>query len=144
MIPEKVMVAMASRGSAKKLLRVGSRIAGRLASDWYAVYVETPNEELGRIKPADYAALQENIRFAEELGAKVVKLKSRRVADALIDFARREGITHVVFGQTSRSRWDILLHGSIINRFLDEVRDATVQVVPLEQRMKAGCRMSQE
>jgi two-component system sensor histidine kinase KdpD len=52
----------------------------------------------------------------------------------LIHFARREGITHVVFGQTSRSRWDILLHGSIINRFLDEVRDATVQVVPLEAR----------
>jgi len=133
-IPERVMVAIASRGSAKKLLRVGSRIAGRLASDWYAVYVETPAEEPGRIKPADYAALQENIRFAEELGAKIVKLKSRGVADALIDFARREGITHVVFGQTSRSRWDILLHGSIINRFLHEVRDATVQVVPLEKK----------
>lgn len=133
-IPEKVMVCMASRGSAKKLLRVGSRIAGRLASDWYTVYVETPNEEPGRIKPVDYAALQENIRFAEELGAKVVKLKSRRVADALIEFARREGITHVVFGQTSRSRLDILLRGSIINRFLHEVRDATVQVVPLDQK----------
>ena len=132
LVPEKVMVAMASRGSAKKLLRTGSRIAGRLASDWYAVYVETPNEEMGRIKPEDYAALQENIRFAEELGAKVVRLKARKVADALIDFARREGITHVVFGQTSRSRWDILLHGSIINRFLGEVRDAAVQVVPLE------------
>jgi len=132
-IPEKVMVAIASRGSAKKLLRVGSRVAGRLASDWYAVYVETPTEEPGRIKPIDYAALQENIRFAEELGARVVRLKSRRVADALVDFARREGITQVVFGQTSRSRWDILLHGSIINRFLHEVRDATVQVVPVGQ-----------
>jgi two-component system sensor histidine kinase KdpD len=131
-IPEKVMVCMASRGSAKKLLRVGARIAGRLARDWYAVYVETPNEEAGRIKPVDYAALQENIGFAEVLGAKVVKLKARRVADALVEFARREGITHVVFGQTSRSRLDILLHGSIINRFLHEVRDATVQVVPLE------------
>jgi two-component system sensor histidine kinase KdpD len=137
-IPEKVMVAMASRGSAKKLLRIGSRIAGRLASDWYAVYVETPIEEMGRIKPDDYAALQENIRFAKEVGAKVVRLKSRRVADALIEFAKREGITHVVFGQTSRSRWDILLHGSIINRFLDEVRDATVQVVPLEIKNEGG------
>ena len=142
-IPEKVMVAIASHGSAKKLLRIGSRIAGRLASDWFAVYVETPNEELGRIKPEDYAALQENIRFAEELGANIVKLKSRRVADALIEFAKREGVTHVVFGQTSRSRWDILLHGSIINRFLDEVRDATVQVVPLEQRSKVNGRQSE-
>ena len=142
LIPEKVMVAIASRGSAKKLLRIGSRIAGRLASDWYAVYVETPNEELGRIKPEDYAALQENIRFAEELGAKIIRLKSRRVADPLIEFAKREGITHVVFGQTSRSRWDILLHGSIINRFLDEVRDATVQVVPVEKKPQVNGRQS--
>jgi len=129
-IPEKVMVAMASRGSAKKLLRTGSRIAGRLASDWFAVYVETPREEMGRINPRDYAALQENIQLAQQLGARVVRLKDRNVADALVDFARREGITHVIFGQTARSRWDILLHGSIINRFLAEVRDATVQVVP--------------
>jgi two-component system, OmpR family, sensor histidine kinase KdpD len=135
-IPEKVLVAMASRGSAKKLLRIGSRIAGRLASDWYAVYVETPREEMGRIKPKDYAALQENIRFARQLGARVVKLRARNVADALIDFARREGATHVIFGQTARSRWDILLHGSVINRFLNEVRDATVQVVPIDLRHK--------
>ena len=142
-IPEKVMVAIASRGSAKKLLRVGSRIAGRLANDWFAVYVETPAEEVGRIKPEDYAALQENIRFAEELGAKTIRLKARRVVDALIDFARREGMTHVVFGQTSRSRWDILLHGSIINRFLAEVRDATVQVVPLDQADTNGNQNSE-
>ena len=132
-IPEKVMVCMASRGSAKRLLRIGSRIAGRLSTDWYAVYVETPLEEPGRIKPEVHVSLMENIRFARELGAKVIKLKGRRVADALIEFARREGITHVVFGQTARSRWDILVHGSILNRFLNEVRDATVQVVPVGQ-----------
>jgi two-component system sensor histidine kinase KdpD len=131
-IPEKVMVAFAPRGSARRILRTGSRIAGRLASDWYAVYVETPREEFGRIKPEDQAALTENISFARELGARVVKLKGKCVADVLIDFARREGITHVVFGQSARSRWDVLLHGSVINRFLAEVRDATVQVVPIE------------
>jgi two-component system, OmpR family, sensor histidine kinase KdpD len=133
-IPEKVMVCIASRGGARKLLRVGSRIAGRLASDWFAVYVETPREEPGRIDPQDYVALAESLRFAEELGAKVVKLKSANVADALIDFARREGVTHVIFGQSARSRLDIFLRGSVINRFLNEVRDATVQVVPVERR----------
>ncbi|HWC75869.1 MAG TPA: universal stress protein [Blastocatellia bacterium] len=130
-IPEKVMVGITSRKSAKKLLRAGSRIAGRLASDWYAVYVETPREELGRIDPEDHARLFDNIQFAEELGATVIRLKARKIADALIDFARREGITHVVFGQSARSRLDILLRGSVINRFLSEVKDATVQVVPL-------------
>ena len=130
-IPEKVMVCISSRGNAKKLLRVGSRIAGRLASDWYAIYVESPREEPGRIDPKDYNRLMENLRFAEGLGAQFVKLKSSRISDALIDFARREGITHVIFGQSARSRLDIVLRGSVINRFLNEVRDASVHVVPL-------------
>ncbi|HEX3703570.1 MAG TPA: sensor histidine kinase KdpD [Vicinamibacterales bacterium] len=132
-IPEKVMVAMASRGSAKTLLRVGSRIAGRLATDWYAVYVETPKEEPGRMDPGDHVALAENIRFAKQLGARVVNLKSSRVADALVEFARREGITHVIFGQSARSRWDLLVRGSIVDRFLRDVRNATVQIVPVSQ-----------
>jgi len=130
-IPDKVMVAMASRGSARNLLRVGSRIAGRLATDWFAVYVETPKEEPGRIKPADHVALEDNIRFAQQLGAKVVKLKGSRVADLLVEFAKREGITHVIFGQSARSRWDLALRGSIVDRFLRDVRDATVQIVPV-------------
>jgi two-component system sensor histidine kinase KdpD len=130
-IPEKLMVAMASRGSAKTLLRVGSRIAGRLATDWFAVYVETPKEEPGRIKPSDHVALADNIRFAQQLGATVVKLKGSRVADLLVDFAKREGITHVVFGQSARSRWDLAVHGSIVDRFLRDVRNATVQIVPV-------------
>jgi two-component system sensor histidine kinase KdpD len=48
-IPERVMVCMASRGNAQKLLRLGARIAGRFARDWYAVYVETPEEMPGRV-----------------------------------------------------------------------------------------------
>ncbi len=130
-IPEKVMVAMASRGSARTLLRVGARVAGRFATDWYAVYVETPKEEPGRINPQDHIALADNIRFAKQLGAQVVKLKGSRVADALVEFAKREGITQVIFGQSARSRWELLLHGSIVDRFLRDVRNANVQIVPV-------------
>ncbi|MDQ3713646.1 MAG: histidine kinase [Acidobacteriota bacterium] len=133
-IPERVMVCMASRGSAKKLLRTGARIAGRLANnDWFAVYVETADEDQGRIQPATYAALEENITFARELGAKVVKLKNNDVADALLTFARENEITHVIFGQSARTRWQIFWKGSIINRFLGEVNDAAVHVIPLEK-----------
>jgi two-component system, OmpR family, sensor histidine kinase KdpD len=135
-MPEKVMVCMASRGSAKKILRVGSRIAGRLANgDWCAVYVETSKEEPGRIAPETYATLQENIKFAETLGATVVKLKGNDVADELLKFARENEITHVIFGQSARSRWEIFWKGSIINRFLREVKDAAVHVIPIEKEI---------
>jgi two-component system sensor histidine kinase KdpD len=131
LIPERVMVCMSSSSDAPRVLRAGARIAGRLRARWYAVYVETPREAPGRITPADRDALQRNIAFAESLGATVVRVKADRPADGLVAFAKREGITHVIFGQTARSRMEILLKGSVLNRFLDEVRDAAVQVVPL-------------
>lgn len=132
-VPEKVMVCMASRGSAAKLLRTGARIVGRHAyKDWYAVYVETPDEEPGRIDPRTHATLQENIKLAESLGAEVVKRKGRNVADELLRFAREHEITHVIFGQSARSRWEIIFKGSVINRFLKEVKDASVHVIPID------------
>ena len=131
-IPERVMVCMSSNVEAPRVVRTGARIAGRLGARWYAVYVETPREHPGRINPRDRDALAANITLAESLGATVVRVKATRLADGLIAFARREGITHVIFGQSQRSRWEILLRGSVIDRFLGEVRDAAVQVVPVD------------
>ena len=131
LIPERVMVCMSSNTEAARVIRTGVRIAGRLGSRWYAVYVETPRERADRISPKDRDALARNIALAEALGATVVRVKADKPAEGLIAFARREGITHVVFGQSQRSRWQLLLHGSVIDRFLTEVPDATVQVVPV-------------
>ncbi len=134
LIPERVMVCMSSSGDAPRVIRTGARIAGRLGARWYAVYVETPREAPGHIRQPDRDALQKNIALAEELGATVVRVKADRPADGLIAFAKREGITHVIFGQTARSRWEILFKGSTLNRFLEDVRDAAIQVVPLDER----------
>jgi two-component system sensor histidine kinase KdpD len=130
LIPERVMVCMSSNPEGARVLRTGARIAGRLSARWYAVYVETPREAPGRIAAADRDALQRNITLAESLGATVVRVTADRPADGLIAFAKREGITHVIFGQSARTRWEILWKGSTLNRFLEEVRDAAIQVVP--------------
>jgi len=133
LIPERVMVCMSSNALAPRVVRTGARIAGRLGAKWYAVWVETPHEQPGRIRPDDSDALQQNIRLAESLGATVVKVRAERPAEGLIAFAQREGITHVIFGQSARPRWELLLRGSTIDRFLSAVRDAAVQVVPLQE-----------
>jgi two-component system sensor histidine kinase KdpD len=130
-LPEKVMVCLTSRPGAVRLLRTGARIAGRLATNWYAVYAETPNGERRHGDQESKNRLEEYQRMARELGAHVVTLKGKNTADLLIEFAKKENISHVVFGQSARSRFDVLLHGSIINRFLSEMRDTTVQVVPM-------------
>ena len=137
LIPERVMVCMSSNVEAPRVVRAGARIARRIGARWYAVYVETPREAPGRIRPEDGEALHRNIALAESLGATVVRVKADSAPDGLIAFAKREGITHVIFGQTARSRWEILWKGSTLNRFLEEVRDAAVQVVPFHGNVEA-------
>ncbi|HUB00978.1 MAG TPA: universal stress protein [Terracidiphilus sp.] len=134
-IPEKVMVCLSTRPGTERLLRVGARIAGRLNSNWYAVYVTKPDDK-GHGDPEAFHRLEEYRRMARDLGAQVISLSDRNVSDALIRFAQQENISHVVFGQSARSRWDILLRGSVLNRFLNEVRDVTVQVVPMQKPVR--------
>jgi two-component system, OmpR family, sensor histidine kinase KdpD len=135
-IPEKVMVCLSPRLGTERLIRAGARIAGRLATNWYAVYVETPDSDHRHGDPEAFQRMEEYERMARELGAKVVVLKEKNVSDALIRFTKQENISHVIFGQSARSRFDILLRGSIINRFLAEVRDTTVQVVPMNKEKR--------
>jgi two-component system sensor histidine kinase KdpD len=134
-IPEKVMVCLSERPGTERLLRVGARIAGRLATNWYAVHVSRPNDK-GHNDPEAFQRIEEFKRMARDLGAKVISLTDSNVSDALIRFAQQESISHVVFGQPVRSRLDILLRGSVLNRFLAEVRDVTVQVVPMQKTLR--------
>ncbi len=133
-IPEKVMVCISTRPGTERLIRLGARIAGRLATNWYVVYVDTEKDH--HEDPEARHRLEEYQRMSRDLGAKVIVLKDKNVADALINFTKKENISHVIFGQSARSRFEILLHGSVINRFLAEVRDTTVQVVPMSREKK--------
>ena len=137
-MPEKVMVCLSARPGTEKLVRVGARVAGRLATNWYAVNVARPEDDKGHGDPEAFQRLQEYQRMAKDLGAQVVTLHDKNIADALIRYAQQESISHVVFGQSVRSRWDILLRGSVLNRFLAEVRDVTVQVVPVQKTARKG------
>jgi two-component system, OmpR family, sensor histidine kinase KdpD len=137
-LPEKVMVCLSSRPEMTRLLRTGARIAGRLATNWFAVYAETQESKRRHGDEESRVRLEEYKRMARELGAHVVTLNGKNTADALIEFAKKENISHVVFGQSARSRWDILVHGSILNRFLSEMRETTVQIVPMSKEKDKG------
>lgn len=135
-IPDKVMVCLSTRPGTERLIRVGARVAGRLATNWYAVYVARPDEDKGHDEPEACQRLEEYQRMARDLGAQVVTLSGKSVSDALIRFAQQESISHVIFGQPVRSRLDILIRGSVLNKFLSQIRDVTVQVVPMHKPLR--------
>ena len=130
---DRILVAMSSNPPyTAALLRKASRIAGRLNSDWYCVYVQTPDERADRIDTAVQRKLVENIQLAQSLGAEVVKLEGEDVAEALCRFAVENGVTLIVVGQSRRSWWHRLRRGSVIAKLLENDQGLDVLVVSFD------------
>jgi two-component system sensor histidine kinase KdpD len=131
---DRVMVCLSSDPPlSRALLRKGSRIAGRLNSDWFCVYVQTPGERADRIDSTLQRQLVENIQLAQSLGAEVVKLDGADVARALVRFAAERGVTLAIVGATRRSRWYRLRRGSIVERLMAPHTGLDVLVVSADE-----------
>lgn len=131
---ERVMVCMSSyppHGAA--LLRRGSRLAGRLNTDWFAVYVETPSEAPNRIDAEVQRHLLDNIEKARQLGAEVVRLQAKDPVPALIEFARSHGVGHIIIGRSQQPWWRQLLGPSIMLRLIKEADGFDVHLVSFER-----------
>ncbi|MCK6685304.1 MAG: histidine kinase [Thermoanaerobaculia bacterium] len=108
----KLMVAMSSNpDTTRLLLRKGSAVAGRLNTNWFAVYVRTPAESPQRMTATQHRLLMDNVVLAMELGAKVIWLTGTDPRRELLRFARENGVTMALFGKVRRPIWQRLLKG---------------------------------
>jgi two-component system sensor histidine kinase KdpD len=114
----KVMVAMSSNSETTRLLlRRASALAGKLNTNWFAVYVRTARDSPQRLSAREHRLLGENVTLAMELGAKVVWLSAEKVAPELLRFAREHGITLAIFGKSRRPWWLSFARRSPIEAF---------------------------
>jgi len=136
---ERVLVAMSSNPPyTAALLRKASRLAGRLNTDWYCVYVQTEDERADRIDSRVQRTLVQNIQLAQTLGAEVVKLEGNDVAEALCKFAAKKGVTLLIVGQSKRSEWHHFMKGSVVQRLLENAQGLDVLVVSFEPTKPVG------
>jgi two-component system sensor histidine kinase KdpD len=127
---DRIMVAMSSSPPyTAALLRKASRIAGRLNSDWYCVYVQTPEERPDRIDSAVQRKLVSNIQLAQSMGAEVVKLEGENVATALAKFAAANGVTLLIVGQSKQSGLRHMWRGSLVKQLINNQQGLDVLVV---------------
>ena len=130
----RVMVCMSSFPTrASALLRRGSRMAGRLNTDWFVVYVETPREAPNLIDAEAQRHLLANAESARELGAEVVHLKADDPVLALLDFARSHGVGQIVIGRSRAPWWREILGRSTAMRVVREAAGFDVLVASLDE-----------
>jgi two-component system, OmpR family, sensor histidine kinase KdpD len=127
---ERVMVCLGSRSpNPEALLRKGARLADRLGVPWYAVYIQTPREDVTRVDAAVQRQIGNTLELARKLGAVTFPFKGSDVPSTIAAFAQEYGITHIVMGRTQRPWYRRWFGQSVLDRLLQKVRGVDVIVV---------------
>ena len=128
-VRERLAVCISANPTAQYLIARGARMARRLDAELYVVHVDTGRDEAGSTQKL----LDANIRFAEDLGAKVVRLRGKSVADMMAVFAREKHITQAIFGRSAVKGLRKLLYLSAVHRFLRDAPAVDVHIVTHEE-----------
>lgn len=123
---EHIVICVAPRPLAARLVRRGYRIAKRMQGTFDCVSVRAPGAAMSK---RDEEALQEAFELARNFGGKVVELEGDSVAEEIIDYVNRVGATSIVMGQSARSRFQEIVRGSTINRIMRETHNIDIVVV---------------
>ncbi len=127
-VGERIAVGISSNPAGQYLVARASRMAQAINGELFVVYVDIGSDE----DPERQRSLQANFRFAENLGAQVVKLKDKEVAHAMAEFVREKHITQVIFGHSATSGWRRYLFLSAVHRFLRDAPAVDVHIVKQE------------
>ncbi len=130
--PDQIMVCLSSRGpNTARLLRFGSRLAGRLNRNWYAVYVQTPAEGPTVIDARVQRLVADHLTLANQLGATVFTFKGQDVAETILRFAAEYRVGQAVIGRPRPVPWYRRLAGerSVAEQLIHRARGVTIVVV---------------
>jgi two-component system, OmpR family, sensor histidine kinase KdpD len=127
-VRERIAVCVSGSPSGQYLIARAARMGRRMDAELYIVHVE---REIGP-REDNPKGVEANLRFGENLGAQVVKLKGKSVADTIADFVRNKHITQVIFGRASIRDWRKYLYLSVVHRFLRESPAVDIHIVTQE------------
>jgi two-component system sensor histidine kinase KdpD len=127
-VRERLAVCVSGNPSGQYLIARAARLARRMDAELYVLHVD---REFGN-RQEDAKTLEANLRFGENLGAQINRLKGRSVADAIAEFVRNKHITQVMFGRAPLRDWRKYLYLSAVHRFLRESPPVDVHIVTQE------------
>jgi two-component system sensor histidine kinase KdpD len=127
-IRERIAVCISSNPAAQYLVARGARMAQAMDGELYVVYIDMGQDTT----EPNQKSLESNVRFAENVGAKVVRLVGKSVAEAVAEFVHEKHITQVVFGRSATRGWRRFFYLSAIHQFLRDAPAVDVHIVTQE------------
>jgi len=110
-----LLVAVSYTRQSTKLLRWAKNLADMMGGNIQAIYVETSHE----LKDNEREHLDKNINLAKQLGIQFRIVTNSDVVKAIVDFAQKENITHIIIGKPKvRNLFTLFRLGNFVNRLI--------------------------
>lgn len=116
---------------AQHIIRKTARLASYYNSKWFVLYVQTPREAVEKIPLAAQRHLINNFKNATELGAEVLQVKNRHVAQAIMEAVQEKKITTVCIGKPHLNLFQVILRTNVFNQLLKTLSKNDVDLIIL-------------
>jgi two-component system sensor histidine kinase KdpD len=123
--PVRVMVGVGYNPTSQLLIRRASMLATALGGELIAVHIQTAASEV----PGYRTMLDQNLTLARQLGAQVLIEQGSNIASVLARVAQAHRVTHVVMGESARSRWEEVRTGSLVRQLLRASHGIDIYIV---------------
>lgn len=110
-----LLVAIDFRQQSTRVLRWAKNLSYSLGAVIQAIYVETSH----KLSNEEHQQLDKNIKLAKQLGIKFRIITNYDIVKAIVDFAQKENVTHIVIGKPRiRNLVSMFRMGNFVNRLI--------------------------
>jgi two-component system sensor histidine kinase KdpD len=129
---ERFMACISSNHeTAKKIIRKTARLASYYNSNWFVLYVQTPDENTDKIPLAIQRHLINNFKLATELGAEVINIKDDKIANAIVRTAEEKKVSTICIGKPHINLLKVILSTAVFNQLLNKLSESDIDIVIL-------------
>jgi two-component system sensor histidine kinase KdpD len=125
---ERILIHVTESPAAAGLIRRGRRVADYLKAQCFAVCV-LPSSEMAKLPKPAREAIERHLDFARKLHIETRVLEGEDAAEALVDFARRNGVTQIFLAKPPKRSIPFLNKKHFAMRVVDLAKDMQVTVV---------------
>ncbi|MGC8635206.1 MAG: universal stress protein [Candidatus Limnocylindrales bacterium] len=128
-VSERVLVVLDGTPACRRAVRRAAALSGALHAPLLAAAVETPTVRMSRDRQQD---LQENVDYAVDLGAEIVRLEAPDLVSGLEAIARSRRVAHVVLAQEARPAFERVIRQSVAERLLQRLPGVEIHLIAAE------------
>jgi two-component system, OmpR family, sensor histidine kinase KdpD len=125
---DRLLIHITTDPSTAALIRRGRRVADFLDAECFAVFVNT-GAGLHSLPPAERQTVEKQLNFARNLQIETRILEGEEVAETLVSFARRQGITQIFLLRPRRRNLPAVFGRNLVQQIVWLARDMQVTIM---------------